>query len=111
MDVFPPRFILSTNGFSRGAELSDYAEAKAAALLNGARTRMYLVRVHVTRETSHSTGPSFAARAVAAGRLDADHVVHAKAAEPCDAIRVVFENLERALASTAEARKSKAEHA
>jgi len=109
MNTTPQTVTLTTEGFPARAELTALAGEKAAKLLRHGHPRVNTVRLHVKLETPHSGVPFFAARGTTE-HAGPDHVVHATAAEPEAAIRAAVDKLERALTTSAGARKHDQHH-
>ena len=104
MNTSPAHVLLTTESFAPSDDLALLSEAKGAKILRHLHPRVHLLRVHVKRYAPRSGAPFFAARATAENE-GPDHVAHAEGAEPEIAVNKVVAKLERALASTASARK------
>jgi ribosome-associated translation inhibitor RaiA len=109
MNTSPQKIIVTTEGFPIRPELTTHAEEKSAKLLRHTRPCVDTVRLHVKRETPHVGPVFFSVRATAEHSGPAD-VVHAEASQPDAAIRSAIDKLERALTTTAGARKHELHH-
>ena len=109
MNTSPPKIIVTTEGFPIRPELTAHAEEKGAKLLRHTHPRVSAVKLHVKRETPHAGPVSFSVRATAEHSGPAD-VVHAEASQPDAAIRSAIDKLERALTTSAGARKHEQHH-
>jgi ribosome-associated translation inhibitor RaiA len=109
MNSIPPKVILSTEGFATRPELAAHAEEKAAKLLRHSHPRVLRLRINLKHQKPHAGQPHFFARALAEGD-GANHIAHAVAAQPEAAINAVVDKLERAISSSADARKYEQHH-
>ena len=109
MTTTPPQVLFTTEGFPARPELNAFAADKAAKLLRHSHPRVNLVRLHLKRETPHRGAAIFCARATIE-QAGPDHVVHATATEPETAIKSAVDKLERALTTSAGARKHQQHH-
>jgi|GEM_PF-3355216 len=109
MNTSPQKIIVTTEGFPIRPELTAHAEEKGAKLLRHTHPRVNVVRLHIKRETPHVGPISFSVRATAEHNGPAA-VVHAEAPQPEAALRSAIDKLERALTTTAGARKHEQHH-